>query len=229
MTTPGPYAIRTAFLMIGASIVLSSCAGAGSTSGSSSSPDSSPVSGTTTGAPGNSGTATNGTATATATDVRVPDVISLSLQEAIQNIEQVGLAVGSQKQEPNFNIPLMSVISTDPAFGTLEPTGFAVNLVVSAGPPQCPTCVPILNQMPDVIGQTLSQAEATLAAHNLNLAGYSFQGSPAPQGSVIQSTPAAGSSITLVGTNVTLVISSGPLRTLPVRPSLPVISASPSP
>jgi len=168
--------------------------------------------------------------TATATGTTVPNVDSQPVQEAMQNLMQAGLAVGIQKDEPNLYVPNMSVITTDPAVGSPEPTGFIVNLLVSTGPSSCSNCRGVMFPMPDVVGQSLTQAKTTLAEHALSLQTYSFQESPAPQGEVIQSTPSPGTPMT-VKFGVALIISSGPSSpSTPssVSPSTPSSSVPPS-
>ena len=152
----------------------------------------------------------------------------------MQNLMQAGLAVGIQKDEPNLYVPNMSVITTDPAVGSPEPTGFVVNLLVSTGPSSCSNCRGVMFPMPDVVGQSLTQAKTTLAEHALSLQTYSFQESPAPQGEVIQSTPSPGTPMT-VKFGVALIISSGPshrphrLRYRPRHPRPPSHPRHPHP
>ena len=162
--------------------------------------------------------------TATATGTTVPNVDSQPVPEAMQNLLQAGLAVGIQKDEPNLYVPNMSVITTDPAVGSPEPTGFVVNLLVSTGPSSCSNCRGFMFPMPDVVGQSLTQAKTTLAEHGLSLQTYSLQESSAPQGEVTQSTPPTGTPMT-VKVGVALIISSGPSS--PSSPSSP-FSVSPS-
>ena len=165
--------------------------------------------------------------TATATGTTVPNVDSQPVPEAMQNLLQAGLAVGIQKDEPNLYVPNMSVITTDPAVGSPEPTGSVVNLLVSTGPSSCLNCRPFMFPMPDVVGQSLTQAKTTLAEHGLSLQTYSFQESSAPQGEVIQSTPPTGTPMT-VEFGVALIISSGPSSPSSVSPSTPSSSVPPS-
>jgi beta-lactam-binding protein with PASTA domain len=61
----------------------------------------------------------------------VPNVDGQPVPVATNDLEQAGLAVGIQKKEPNLYVPDMSVITSDPAVGSTEQTGFAVNLLVS--------------------------------------------------------------------------------------------------
>lgn len=219
-----------AVIMLGA--VLSSCGGTVSTTSTVTSftPDqgssSSGGGGSSSGPPVTSTTATSSSTPATIT---VPDVNSQPLAEAIQNLTQAGLTVGQQEQRPNVIVPHQSVITTDPAVGTPEPAGFAVKLIISAGPPGCPVCGPLPLTMPDVVGQGLNQAITTLAEDGLTLGSYSTQAASLRPGEVIESDPEAGVTTT-TAIPVVLVVSSGFSGTLmPVSPVLPVSPRSASP
>jgi hypothetical protein len=252
MTRRRSRAIKRALLAIVLGAVLSSCSGEAHTATSSGTAHTATSSGTahTATSSGTANTATSsGTAhpstssrpsssnssssgspinssTATSTSTAVPDVDSQPLPIATQNLQQVGLTVGMQKYETNLSLPYMSVITTDPAAGSLEPAGFAVTLLLSAGPP-CLSCRMRSLPMPDVVGQTLRQAKTTLAEQGLTLETYSFEQSPAPQGEVIQSTPPAGAQTT-VWVGVELVVSAGQASQPSVSPSTGSPSVSPS-
>ena len=238
MTRRRSHAIYRALLAIALGAVLSSC-GLATSVGQTGTPPGSAHTGTPsrsvqTGTPSGSAPGSGShsslpitSSTATATGTTVPNVDSQPVPEAMQNLLQAGLTVGIQKHEPNLYVPYMSVITTDPAVGSPEPTGFVVNLLVSAGPSSCSNCRLIPFPMPNVVGQTLNQAKTTLAEHALSLQTYSFQESPAPRGEVIQSTPSAQTPMT-AGFGVTLIISSGPASPSSVPPSTPSPSVPPS-
>ena len=138
----------------------------------------------------------------------VPDVDSQPVPDALQLLQQNGLIAGAQEQKPNLYVPYMSVITSDPAVGTSEPHGFAVTLLVSAGPPSCQECR-ILLLMPPLIGDTLNEAITTLAEGGLSLQSYTSQPAPEPAGEVIASDPGPGLAVDR-GTGIKLVLSSGP-------------------
>jgi serine/threonine-protein kinase len=232
MTSSRSRALARALAVITLGAVLSSCGGIVSTSiVTSSAPDQGSSStgggGSSSGPPVTSTTATNSSST-TAT-ITVPDVNSQPLAEAIQNLSQAGLTVGQQEQRSNLSVPHQSVITTDPPVGTPEPAGFAVKLIISAGPPGCPNCAPLPLTMPDVVGQGLNQAITTLAEYGLTLGSYSTQAASLRAGEVIESDPAAEVTTT-TAIPVVLVVSSGFSGTLiPVSPVLPVSPHSASP
>ena len=67
--------------------------------------------------------------------VTVPDVVNQAEAQAQSAIEAAGLVVGNSTTEPSATVAQGDVISQDPAAGEEAPTGSAVNLVVSSGPP----------------------------------------------------------------------------------------------
>jgi eukaryotic-like serine/threonine-protein kinase len=239
MTGSRSRALVRALAVITLGAVLSSCGETVSTTstvtssvpGQGSSPHSG--GGPSSGPPVTSTTATS--SSSTPATITVPDVNSQPLADAIQILTQAGLTVGQQEQRPNLIVPHQSVITTDPAVGTPEPAGFAVELIISAGPPGCPTCGPFPLPMPDVVGQGLNQAITTLAEDGLTVGSYSTSAASLPAGEVIESDPAAEVTTT-TSIPVVLVVSSGLSHTLiPVSPVLPVSPhpasppASPSP
>jgi PASTA domain len=218
-------AIGSVLLTMGLAALLSSCGGPAYTTGPPGSlPPGSGGSSRSPGGGGSSGTpVTSGAATATSTTV--PNVDSKPVPEAEQSLQQVGLGLGAQKQEPNLEVEPGSVIATNPAVGTQVRTGFHVNLLVSAGAPHCPNCLYIPRKFPmlNVVGENLQQAITTLAESGLTLGTYSFQESSVSKGTVIQSTPSAGAPTSVLD-EVVLVLSSG----LAGSPSTPSPSSSPS-
>jgi hypothetical protein len=224
MTSSRSRALAHALAVITLGAVLSSCGGIVSTSiVTSSAPDQGSSS------TGGGGSSSGPPVTSTTATITVPDVNSQPLAEAIQNLTQAGLTVGQQEQRSNLSVPHQSVITTDPPVGTPEPAGFAVKLIISAGPPGCPNCAPLPLTMPDVVGQGLNQAITTLAEYGLTLGSYSTQAASLRAGEVIESDPAAGVTTT-TAIAVVLVVSSGFSGTLiPVSPVLPVSPHSASP
>src|ERR1039457_2117606 len=211
--------IGSALLTMGLAALLSSCGGPAHTTGppgslplGSGGSSRSPGSGGSSSSPGSGGSSgtpvTSGAATATSTTV--PNVDSDPVSEAQQNLQQAGLGLGAQKQEPNLEVEPGFVIATNPAVGAQVTTGFHVNLLVSVGAPRCRGCrsIPYTFPMLNVVGENLQQAITTLAENGLTLGTYSFQESSVPEGTVIQSTPSAGT-LTSEKIEVELVLSSG--------------------
>jgi hypothetical protein len=190
--------------------VLSACGSAGTTSGSgttsasASTSHGSPSTGTTSSGDGSP----SGASTSPSGQTSVPDVDSDPLPEAIQLLQQDGLTAGAQEQRSNLYVPDKSVITTDPAVGSPEPDGFAVTLLISAGPPYCQNCETRPGPMPSVLGQTYNQAVTTLAKDGLSVEGSTDQASSDPAGQVIGSDPSPGSPVYLQ-TSIELTLSSG--------------------
>jgi serine/threonine-protein kinase len=127
----------------------------------------------------------------------VPDLVSLTLDDATRSAKARKLNLNIADREPSDNIPENVVLSQDPKAGSdLVPPG-PINVVLSTGP--------VSVNVPDVGGQNVTAAtnamqSAGLAAHLVYLA---QTGTTA--GTVIDQTPAASSSLRK-GATVTLTI-----------------------
>lgn len=132
----------------------------------------------------------------------VPNVVGQTQAAATTAITNASLVVGTVTQQSSTSVAAGSVISQSVAAGQLLPSGSAVDLVVSSGPP--------LVAVPTVTG--LTQAAATSAITGASLvAGTVTQATSATvaAGNVISQTPSAGTQAA-VGSAVHLVVSSGP-------------------
>jgi hypothetical protein len=130
----------------------------------------------------------------------VPNVVTLSQAQAAATLTGAGLTVGSVTQV-NDAAPAGTVISQSPAAGASVSPGTAVALAVSLGPAN--------RIVPDVVGQT--QAAATTAIQDAGLvvgAVTSAASATIPLGSVISTSPIAGTSVAPLSA-VDLVVSSG--------------------
>jgi hypothetical protein len=110
--------------------------------------------------------------------------------------------LGKVTPTPNAEIAVGSVVSSNPAAGTLVDSGAAVNLEVSSGPEKV--------AVPDVVGLTQSDAQAKLqTAHLATGTVTQVHSAAATAGNVVSTTPAAGVPVDL-GSMVNLDVSSGP-------------------
>lgn len=135
--------------------------------------------------------------------VATPNLVGLAQADAEAALLAVDLLVGTITEANDFNIPLGSVISQDPNGGINVPEGTVVDFVVSLGPPTV--------AVPNVVGLTQAAASAALTAGELNVGAVTQQNSASvPIGQVISQTPVAAI-IAIVGSNVDLVISLGPV------------------
>ncbi len=122
--------------------------------------------------------------------VQIPNVANRSKADAtaILSGEPLNLSVASKKvKDPN--IPAGVVISTDPPAGTNVAQGSKVTLLISDGKPDV--------QVPNLAGDTQSEAEAELGAVGLKIK-VEFQSVPASDrdiGKVIDQNPAKGTSV----------------------------------
>jgi serine/threonine-protein kinase len=122
--------------------------------------------------------------------IRVPDVRNARIRAATAAITGAGLKVARGKDVNSDTVPAGRVVSQTPADGTLH-RGDTVTLVVSKGP--------VMVQVPNVVGQPVTQAEKTLTELGFTVRkDYPFgklfdlvrvqsatPGQPAPKGSTI--------------------------------------------
>ena len=150
-------------------------------------------------------------------DVRVPNVVGRTVDEARDAIEEAGLEAAVQTR-PDERIAKDVVISQTPGGNSQAPKGSTVNLVVSSGTPQVP--------VPAVAG--LAEEEAARVIEN---AGFEVDRAVAssptvPAGQVIRTEPAANTPLER-GSTVTLIVSSGPPVTTPRTTAPPATTAPP--
>ncbi|MFZ8909433.1 MAG: Stk1 family PASTA domain-containing Ser/Thr kinase [Candidatus Nanopelagicales bacterium] len=131
----------------------------------------------------------------------VPDVRGEPLAAAQTAITDASLAVGAITEDWDAEIPVGSVVSTDPEIGDELKPGALVNLVVSKGPK------PV--KLPGLAGVEASEATAQLEAAGLVVTTTEEFSTEYASGLVVSSTPAKGERVP-VGSTVALVISKGP-------------------
>jgi eukaryotic-like serine/threonine-protein kinase len=109
------------------------------------------------------------------------------------------------KREPSTTIAAGRVISTEPSAGTEVQVGSTITMIVSSGP------APV--HVPDVVGQSLSAAEATLTNAELTLGTVTQRVSATQQPeTVLAQSPSTGSSVH-AGDKVNLVVAQAPKET----------------
>ncbi len=134
--------------------------------------------------------------------IAAPDLVGMTEANARAAIAAAGLTVGTVTRTASATVPSGSVVSQNPAAGTLVASGTAVDLVVSTGPAAVAA--------PDVVGMTEANARAAIAAAGLTVGTVTQTASATvPAGSVVSQNPAAGTSLQ-PGATVDLVVSSGP-------------------
>jgi serine/threonine-protein kinase len=93
----------------------------------------------------------------------IPDLVNHPFDQANAALAGAQLVVQQLDSQYNDSIPNGNVISLNPAPGTQVPRGSTVQVVVSKGPDTV--------AVPDLVGQTLDQAKATLASVGLAVGG----------------------------------------------------------
>ena len=113
--------------------------------------------------------------------------------------------------------PKGTVIRTNPDAGEQVPRDSQVDVYVSKGP----------QKIPDVVGMQQAQAEQALRDAGFVPVPVTSSTSDAPEGQVIQQVPGAGQAAQQ-GTQVTIVVSSGPSTPPSSAPPSSPASSSPS-
>jgi serine/threonine-protein kinase len=144
-------------------------------------------------------TAPTTTTTTTAPTSPVPNVATFTTQAACNAIVKDGFICGTITMTSSSLTP-GTVVSTDPAAGSLQPAGTTVNLVESSGPS---TVV-----VPDVIGDMQAQAVSTLQGDNLLPVVNCLATSDPSQDGIVQSQSPQGGVTKPTGTSVTITVDS---------------------
>ena len=134
--------------------------------------------------------------------VSVPNVEGLTQDAATTVITEAKLTVGTVTQQTSDMVAIGKVINQDPASGSSAAQGSPVNLVISSGPQMA--------TVPNVEGLTQDAATTAITAAKLTVGTATQQTSnTVAAGKVISQDPTSGSSVAQ-GSQVKLVISSGP-------------------
>jgi beta-lactam-binding protein with PASTA domain len=131
-------------------------------------------------------------------EVEVPDLTGMTVDQAEQALKDVGLSLGKQTEADSTKQRKGRVISSNPGTGDSVQKDTKVDIEVASGKVQ----------VPNVVGQTLEEARATLTDARLEVKADKFEESTQPEGTVIKQDP----SNTTVdqGSTVTLVLAKAP-------------------
>ena len=132
-------------------------------------------------------------------DVRVPDIVGLTQEEATKKLKRAGVR-GNFESRFSTEVEEGLVISTVPDAKEQIPRGSAVDVFLSAGPRQV--------EVPNVVGESREAAQAELEAEGFAVAVEQVD-SPRPTGEVLEQDPAGGATVD-EGTQVQLTVSLGP-------------------
>ena len=130
----------------------------------------------------------------------LPDVAALTAAQATAKLKGAGFKPIIEAQS-STTAPAGRVISTEPAAETEVRAGASVKVLVSSGP------APV--SVPDVVGQSRTAAEATLTNAKLTVGAVTQTTSEQPPGTVLEQSPAAGSSLA-DGEKVNLTVAQAP-------------------
>jgi beta-lactam-binding protein with PASTA domain/tRNA A-37 threonylcarbamoyl transferase component Bud32 len=133
--------------------------------------------------------------------VTVPNIVSMTLDEATKLLAKLGLKLGVNSRIAVNNIPADVILSQDPSErGSLIPGG-TVMADVSAGPAEI--------EVPMIVGQTLDAARQQLANVGLTLGNIVQADMPdKPPGTVVSQTPGAFARVSQ-GAAIDVVVSAG--------------------
>lgn len=136
--------------------------------------------------------------------VPVPEVSGLTEAAALAKLRKAGFKP-TPSTEASSTARSGTVIQTDPPAGTEQQSGSPITVVVSTGP------APV--KVPDVKGQTRSEAEATLTNAGLEVGTVSEQvDATATPGTVLSQSPGTGTSVK-AESKVSLVVAKAPAET----------------
>jgi serine/threonine-protein kinase len=142
--------------------------------------------------------------TTTAATTAVPNVATFTTTQACNAIVHAGFSCGNISMTSSSQ-PVNTVVSTNPAQGTLQPAGTAINLIESSGPST--VVVPNVTTTPP---ETEGQASTTLQSANLTVVTACASGSTGttstPNDSVTNQSPQGGTTV-MTGAQVTLTVS----------------------
>jgi serine/threonine-protein kinase len=130
----------------------------------------------------------------------VPNVVGFTSASAKTQIEQAGF-VATLSTAPSTKVAKNVVISQDPKGDTQLKKGGTVKLVISSGSGNV--------AIADVTGKSVDDATGTLEAQGLQVTPTFEANDSIAVGLVVRTDPAAGQSVP-AGSNVSLVVSSGP-------------------
>jgi Serine/threonine protein kinase len=134
--------------------------------------------------------------------VEVPNVIGQDEQAAKEALEQAGFSVQTVREATTQ--PAGKVYKTQPKPGTSRPKGSVVKIYVPME----------ATELPNVVGQTLEDAKATLEGADYKVRVQEQPSATVPAGNVISQSPQGGTKLP-PGRTVTLVVSTGPPQDLP--------------
>jgi eukaryotic-like serine/threonine-protein kinase len=134
-------------------------------------------------------------------DVQIPDLRGQKYDEAVVSLQNLGFKT-VRSQQPDSEVPVGDVISTDPAANTAAARDDQITINVSTGPQQA--------EVPDCAGVTFSECATKLRAAGFEKIQQQMSASlPEQKDRVLVTNPVANSSSAITNI-ITIVIGSGP-------------------
>jgi beta-lactam-binding protein with PASTA domain len=133
---------------------------------------------------------------------RVPNLAGLSATDAKTALSRTGLVLGAVTRQTTTDprVRPESVLAQSPSAGRYVPRGTTVNITVAVK-----SDTPAVT-VPNIVGMSLAEAKARLAAFRLSIGSVSYQvSSQAQAGRVLSQNPASGKRV-VSGTRVSLVL-----------------------
>jgi serine/threonine-protein kinase len=152
----------------------------------------------------------------------VPPLLGRDIAEAQRALEQAGLKLGKTTRRAGPG-DLNQVIGASAREGSSQPRGAAIDLIVASGS----------NKVPDTKGQSEGEARTTLGTAGFKVRTEQRESSATP-GTVVEQTPAAGTSLA-VDSEVTIYVAKAPPppptptpTPTPTPPGTPTTTAPPT-
>ena len=145
----------------------------------------------------------------------IPDLKGLSLDQAKERLEKMGLSLGAVENGTDSDKPSEVIISQSPEPGARTSKGSHVNIVVN---------VKQKVQIPSVVGMSVADAKNTLLSMNLevgNITGAEGSKADDPQAVVLSQDPVAGESIDSRTVNLTVGVKAKEKKTGTVNITIP--------
>jgi len=133
--------------------------------------------------------------------VEIPAVKNESEARAVNALEGLGLVVETE-QRSNATVAAGDAVKTDPAAGEMAAVGSTVTLTISKGPKQV--------TVPNIVGLSEADAQASITGAELTVGARAEADDASPAGTVVDQSPAEGSSLDKNST-VDYTISRGPV------------------
>lgn len=141
--------------------------------------------------------------------ISVPDVVTLDSETAYMKLRDEGLKY-TIMESYHDEVPLGSIIYTEPAAGSQVPAGTNISVYVSLGKENNVTPVP------NVVGMKFEDAENLIESYNLKVGGKSYEESDLPRGTVLYQDPEENDQIS-EGGYINLILSQGSDKPIKLR------------